>query len=154
MYIIFPHLYVEIFLYQIVERMHPLYISVKCLAGISIQRNHSHLVVEGITTFTISADTCPVKITTMRKRLFYADCHFLLLSLCDIYKKSFCSTESFSDQLSPLHSHIDAKFLKMLNIFVNFELHDLSDSIVVCWCLQNIWLKKCIQFGKCYHSDI
>ena len=77
------------------------------------QRNHSHLVVEGITTFTISADTCPVKITTMRKRLFYADCHFLLLSLCDIYKKSFCSTESFSDQLSPLHSHIDAKFLKM-----------------------------------------
>ena len=76
------------------------------------QRNHSHLVVEGITTFTISTDTCPVKITTMRKRLFYADCHFLLLSLCDIYKKSFC-TESFSDQLSPLHSHIDAKFLKM-----------------------------------------
>ena len=65
------------------------------------QRNHSHLVVEGITTFTISADTCPVKITTMHKRLFYADCHFLLLSLCDIYKKASVVLKVF--QISSLH---------------------------------------------------
>ena len=119
MHFIFPLLHVEIFISNSRKNAFTLYIREMFGRHQHTQRNHSHLVVEGITTFTISADTCPVKITTMRKRLFYADCHFLLLSLCDIYKKSFC-TESFSDQLSPLHSHIDAKFLKMYG-FKNVE---------------------------------
>ena len=119
MHFIFPLLHVEIFISNCRKNAFTLYIREMFGRHQHTQRNHSHLVVEGITTFTISADTCPVKITTMRKRLFYADCHFLLLSLCDIYKKSFC-TESFSDQLSPLHSHIDAKFLKMYG-FKNVE---------------------------------
>ena len=118
-YFIFPLLHIEIFISNSRKNVFTLYIREMFGRHQHTQRNHSHLVVEGITTFTISADTCPVKITTMRKRLFYADCHFLLLSLCDIYKKSFC-TESFSDQLSPLHSHIDAKFLKMSG-FENVE---------------------------------
>ena len=87
------------------------------------QRNHSHLVVEGITTFTISADTCPVKITTMRKRLFYADCHFLLLSLCDIYKK--------------------ASVLKVFQISSLHYIHTLMPNFWKCLDLKIMWNSIC-----------
>ena len=97
---IFPLLHVEIFISNCRKNAFTLYIREMFGRHQHTQRNHSHLVVEGITTFTISADTCPVKITTMRKRLFYADCHFLLLSLCDIYKKA-SALKVF--QISSLH---------------------------------------------------
>ena len=105
MHFIFPLLHVEIFISNCRKNAFTLYIREMFGRHQHTQRNHSHLVVEGITTFTISADTCPVKITTMRKRLFYADCHFLLLSLCDIYKKASVVQKIFRSALSITFTH-------------------------------------------------